>query len=143
MEGLIVAVIIGLVTTLFNRKKESSSGESRPRSKPISTGSTGPPHREEPRTKRETLRQEQPVYTLQTQFEEKKKDIESTYARLKKQESDYKEQIKMQRSKVNSIKDKKNTQYAIDFENQDDIVKGFIFSEVFGPPRAKKTHHRK
>jgi F0F1-type ATP synthase assembly protein I len=142
MEGLIIAVIIGLVTTIFNRVKESSSEENRPKPKPISAGNPSQTYREEPRTKREPLREE-PVYTLQTQFEDNKKNIESKYAQLKKQESDYKDQVKMQRSKVNSIKDKKKSQYSIDFENQDDIVKGFIFSEVFGQPRAKKQHHRK
>ncbi|OIU70603.1 hypothetical protein [Rossellomorea aquimaris] len=142
MEGLIIAIIIGLVTTIFNRVKESTSEENRPKPKPISAGNPAPTYREEPRTKRKPLR-EKPVYTLQPQFEEKKKDIESKYAQLKKQESDYKEQSKMQRSKVNSIKDRKNSQYSIDFGNQDDIVKGFIFSEVFGPPRAKKPQHRK
>ncbi|OAT84280.1 hypothetical protein A6P54_03045 [Bacillus sp. MKU004] len=142
MEGLIVAVIIGLVTAIFNRVKDSSSQESRPKPKPISTGSPAQTYREEPRTKREPVREE-PVYTLQSQFEEKKKDIESKYAQMKKQENDYKEQVKMQRSKVKSIKERKESQYSIDFGNQDDIVKGLIFSEVFGPPRAKKANHRK
>ncbi|XXM73697.1 hypothetical protein ACQ0QQ_07325 [Lysinibacillus sphaericus] len=142
MEGLIVAIIIGLVTTLFNRKKEASSQENRPKPKPISTGSPAQTYREEPRKKREPVREE-PVYTLQSQFEEKKKDIESQYAQLKKQESGYKEQIKMQRSKADANNDRNDSQYSIDFGNQDDIVKGFIFSEVFGPPRAKKPQHRK
>ncbi|MGR3765078.1 hypothetical protein [Rossellomorea sp. NS-SX7] len=149
MEGLIIAVIIGLLTTIFNRVKESSSEENRPKPKPISTGREVQTYREEPRTRQEyepaapSAEQGQPVYTLQTQFEEKKKDIESKYAQLRKQEQDYKQQVQTRRNKVESIKKMKDSPYAIDFENKDDIVKGFIFSEVFGPPRAKKPHHRK
>ncbi|WP_175990993.1 hypothetical protein [Bacillus sp. Marseille-Q1617] len=149
MEGLIVAVIIGLLTTIFNRTKESSSEENRKKPKPIGTGRPSQTYREAPRTEKEdepvyrSGEQEQPVYTLQTKFEEKKKDIESTYAQLKKQEEGYKQQVQKQRDKVKSIKDVKESPYAINFESENDIVKGFIFSEVFGPPRAKKTHHRK
>ncbi|NQD66845.1 hypothetical protein HP456_13080 [Bacillus haikouensis] len=149
MEGLIVAVIIGLLTTIFNRSKDSSSEENRSKPKPIVTGSPVETNREEPRRKRQDRRvypdaeQEEPVYTLQTKFEEQKQDIENKYAQLKKQREGNKQEAQMQRTRVKSIKEKDPSQYSIDFESEDDIVKGFIFSEVFGPPRAKKPHHRK
>jgi hypothetical protein len=150
MEGLIVAVIIGLLTTIFNRSKNTSPEENRSKPKPVGTGrSVETTNREAPRRKQmgrpehPNVEQEEPVYTLQTKFEEQKKDIEKKYAQLKKQRDGNRQQAPMQRTRVKSIKDKEPSQYSINFESEDDIVKGFIFSEVFGPPRAKKPHHRK
>ncbi|MEL3972867.1 hypothetical protein AAEO50_11285 [Rossellomorea oryzaecorticis] len=149
MEGLIIAVIIGLLTTIFNRSKESSSEDHRPRPKPIETGRPVETSRETPRRKQSdrpvypNAEQEEPVYTLQTKYEEQKQEIENKYAQLKKRKESHKHQPHTQRTRVKSIKEKDPSQYSIDFESKDDIVKGFIFSEVFGPPRAKKTHHRK
>jgi hypothetical protein len=148
MEGLIIAVIIGLLTTIFNRSKNNSE-EKRSMPKPIETGIPAETGREAPRRRQSdrnaypNAEHEEPVYTLQTKYEEQKQEIENKYTQLKKQKESYKQKAQMQRARVKSIKEKDPSHYSIDFESKDDIVKGFIFSEVFGPPRAKKPHHRK
>ncbi|MCA1056188.1 hypothetical protein LCM10_14405 [Rossellomorea aquimaris] len=145
MEGLILAVIIGIVTTIFNRMKESSSESNRQKPRTIGTGRPVQSYSEEsrPEDNDEPGYPSAETYAAQTKFEEQKNKIENKYAQLKKQEEGYKKQAQMHRTKVKSIKEMKDSPYSIDFESKDDIVKGFIFSEVFGPPRAKKPHHRK
>ncbi|MGG1628815.1 hypothetical protein [Rossellomorea sp. NRS-1567] len=152
MEPLIIAILIGLITTIFNKVKESPSNKP-VRQKPIQTASPPPsePHergRERERTARSRLPREykEPLKdaasSIQTLFEEKKKEAESTYADLQKKEERYSRRLEAHQTRAEKIREKGST-LNIDFNKEDDIVKGFIFSEVFGPPRSKKRHHQK
>ncbi|MGF3103761.1 hypothetical protein [Rossellomorea sp. DUT-2] len=150
MEPLIIAILIGLITTIFNKVKESPSNKP-VRQKPIQTASPPPsePHergRERERTARNRVPREykEPLKdaasSIQTRFEEKKKETESTYADLQKKEERYSRRLEAHQTRAEKIREKGST-LNIDFNKEDDIVKGFIFSEVFGPPRSKKRHH--
>jgi hypothetical protein len=155
MEPLIIAILIGLITSIFNKVKESPSNKP-VRQKPIQTASPPP---SEPRERgRERERERRPARSrvpreykeplkdaassIQSRFEEKKKEAESTYIDLQKKEERYSRRLEAHQNRAKKIRDKSST-LNIDFKNEDDIVKGFIFSEVFGPPRSKKRHHQK
>ncbi|MGM0853184.1 MAG: hypothetical protein ACQEWI_11330 [Bacillota bacterium] len=151
MEPLIIAILIGLITSIFNKVKESPSNKP-VRQKPIQTASPPPsspqPERERerpagsrvPREYKEPLKDA--ASSIQTRFEEKKKEAESTYADLQKKEERYSRRLEAHQTRAKKIREKGST-LNIDFNKEDDIVKGFIFSEVFGPPRSKKRHHQK
>jgi hypothetical protein len=154
MEPLIIAILIGLITSIFNKVKESPSNKP-VRQKPIQTASPPP---SEPRERGRERERERPVRSrvpreykeplkdaassIQSRFEEKKKEAESTYIDLQKKEERYSRRLEAHQTRAKKIRDKSST-LNIDFKNEDDIVKGFIFSEVFGPPRSKKRHHQK
>ncbi|WRP05318.1 hypothetical protein U9J35_15520 [Rossellomorea aquimaris] len=150
MEPLIIAILIGLITSIFNKVKESPSNKP-VRQKPIQTASPPPsePHereRERPARSRVPRDYKEPLKdaasSIQTRFEEKKKEAESTYADLQKKEEGYSRRLEAHQTRAKKIREKGST-LNIDFNKEDDIVKGFIFSEVFGPPRSKKRHHQK
>ncbi|PFA64449.1 hypothetical protein CN378_14760 [Bacillus sp. AFS015802] len=150
MEPLIIAILIGLITSIFNKVKQPPSNK--PRQKPIQTASPASSQPERSRdTGRERTRRREPrsyqepvkeaVSSIQTRLEDKMRETESTYSSLQKQEERYSRKLEAHQTKARKIRD--NGRRLIDFQNEDDIVKGFIFSEVFGPPRSKKHHHRK
>ncbi|MHA7137253.1 hypothetical protein ACRTEV_08250 [Rossellomorea arthrocnemi] len=152
MEPLIIAILIGLITTIFNKVKESPSNKP-VRQKPIQTASPPPSEshergseRERPARSRVPREYKEPLKdaasSIQTRFEEKKKEAESTYADLQKKEERYSRRLEAHQTRAEKIREKGST-LKIDFNKEDDIVKGFIFSEVFGPPRSKKRHHQK
>ncbi len=81
--------------------------------------------------------------SLQTRFEEKRKEIDSNHAHSMKKEGRFSRNSKIQRPSLNKTREQRSSSMSIDFKNEDEIVKGFIFSEIMGPPRSKKLHHRK
>ncbi|MGM0864430.1 MAG: hypothetical protein ACQEWF_07130 [Bacillota bacterium] len=154
MEPLIIAILIGLITSIFNKVKESPSNKP-VRQKPIQTASPPPSEprergrereRERPARSRVPREYKEPLKdaasSIQSRFEEKKKEAESTYIDLQKKEERYSRRLEAHQTRAKKIREKSST-LNIDFKNEDDIVKGFIFSEVFGPPRSKKRHHQK
>ena len=157
MEPLIIAILIGLITTIFNKVKESPSNKP-VRQKPIQTASPVPPSPQPDRRGRERERErartrpreprgyneplKEAASSIQTRFEDKKREAESTYVSLQKQEERYSRKLEAHQTRAKKIRENANP-LTIDFKNEDDIVKGFIFSEVFGPPRSKKRHHQK
>ncbi|WP_374054333.1 hypothetical protein [Rossellomorea sp. FM04394] len=154
MEPIIIAILIGLITSIFNKVKESPSNKP-VRQKPIQTASPPPSEPQERGRERERERHarsrvpreyKEPLKdaasSIQTRFEEKKKEAESTYVDLQKKEARYSRRLEAHQTRAKKIREK-GTPLNIDFNNGDDIVKGFIFSEVFGPPRSKKRHHQK
>jgi phenylalanyl-tRNA synthetase alpha subunit len=151
MEPLIIAILIGLITTIFNKVKESPSKKP-VRQKPIQTASpaSSQPERRGRETERERMRRREPkrepvkeaASSIQTRFEDKKKETESNYASLQKKEERYSRKLEAHQTRARKIREGDHP-LTIDFKNEDDIVKGFIFSEVFGPPRSKKGHHQK
>ncbi|MGE6752008.1 hypothetical protein ACQKFO_01110 [Rossellomorea sp. NPDC071047] len=154
MEPLIIAILIGLITSIFNKVKESPSDKP-VRQKPIQTASAPPsePHarerereRDRPARSRVPREYKEPLKdaasSIQSRFEEKRKEAETTYADLQKKEERYSRRLEAHQTQAKKIREKSST-LNIDFNKEDDIVKGFIFSEVFGPPRSKKRHHQK
>ncbi|MGM0828403.1 MAG: hypothetical protein ACQEU4_09295 [Bacillota bacterium] len=154
MEPLIIAILIGLITSIFNKVKESPSNKP-VRQKPIQTASPPPSEshergrdreRERPARSRVPREYKEPLKeaasSIQSRFEEKKKEAESTYADLQKKEERYSRSLEAHQTRAKKIREKGST-LNIDFNKEDDIVKGFIFSEVFGPPRSKKRYHQK
>ncbi|PFG05655.1 hypothetical protein [Bacillus sp. es.034] len=153
MEPLIIAILIGIITSIFNKMKQPPSNKP-VRQKPIQTASPAssePVGRGRERGERErTARRESRTYrepvkeavsSIQTRFEDKKKEAESTYSSLQKQEERYSRKLEAHQNRAKRIRE--NSNLILDFKNEDDIVKGFIFSEVFGPPKSKKRHHQK
>ncbi|KPL58611.1 hypothetical protein [Rossellomorea vietnamensis] len=153
MEPLIIAILIGIITSIFNKMKQPPSNKP-VRQKPIQTASPASPEpvgrgreraesersgRREPRAYREPVKE--PVSSIQTRFEDKKRETESTYSSLQKQEERYSRKLEAHQNRAKKIRE--GSGLILDFKNEDDIVKGFIFSEVFGPPKSKKRHHQK
>ena len=153
MEPLIIAILIGLITSIFNKVKQPPSNK--PRQKPIQTASPASPsthdrrdrgtererertRQRKPRTSREPMKEA--VSSIQTRLEDKKRAVESTS--LKEQEERYSRKLEAHHARASKIREG-SSPLKLDFKNEDDIVKGFIFSEVFGPPRSKKRHHQK
>ena len=153
MEPLIIAILIGLVTSIFNKVKQPPSNK--PRQKPIQTASPASPSTHDRRDRgvereRERARQSMPrstrepmkeaVSSIQTRLEDRKREAEITS--LKEQEERYSRKLEAHQTRVRKIRED-HRPLTLDFKNEDDIVKGFIYSEVFGPPRSKKRHHQK
>ncbi|MBW3113065.1 MULTISPECIES: hypothetical protein [Bacillaceae] len=153
MEPLIIAILIGLITSIFNKVKQPPSNK--PRQKPIQTASPPSPPAHDSRGRgtereRERTRQNKPrssrepmkevVSSIQARLEDKKRAAESTS--LKEQEERYSRKLEAHHTRAAKIRDGSRS-LKLDFKNEDDIVKGFIYSEVFGPPRSKKRHHQK
>ncbi|OXS62998.1 hypothetical protein B0G93_104152 [Bacillus sp. V-88] len=153
MEPLIIAILIGIITSIFNKMKQPPSNKP-VRQKPIQTASPASPEpvgrgrerverertgRREPRSYKEPVKEA--VSSIQTRLEDKKRETESTYSSLQKQEERYSRKLEAHQNRAKRIRE--NSGPILDFKNEDDIVKGFIFSEVFGPPKSKKRHHQK
>ncbi|MCA1058007.1 hypothetical protein LCL96_03635 [Rossellomorea aquimaris] len=153
MEPLIIAILIGLVTSIFNKVKQPPSNK--PRQKPIQTASPASPSTHDRRDRgvereRERARQSKPrstrepmkeaVSSIQTRLEDRKREAEITS--LKEQEERYSRKLEAHQTRARKIRED-HRPLTLDFKNEDDIVKGFIYSEVFGPPRSKKRHHQK
>ncbi|UXH44355.1 hypothetical protein [Rossellomorea vietnamensis] len=154
MESLILFILIGIITSIFNKMKQPPSNKP-VRQKPIQTASPASPEpvgrgrerveRErtgwrEPRSYKEPVKEA--VSSIQTRLEDKKRETESTYSSLQKQEERYSRKLEAQQNRAKRIRED-SPGLILDFKNEDDIVKGFIFSEVFGPPKSKKRHHQK
>ena len=153
MEPLIIAILIGIITSIFNKKKQPPSNKP-VRHKPIQTASPASPEpvgrgrerterersgRREPRSYEEPVKEAVP--SIQTRFEDKKRETDSTYSSLQKQEERYSRKLQAHQNRAKRIREDSGP--ILDFKNEDDIVKGFIFSEVFGPPKSKKRHLQK
>ncbi|MCC5801519.1 hypothetical protein FHE72_15280 [Rossellomorea vietnamensis] len=153
MESLILFILIGIITSIFNKMKQPPSNKP-VRQKPIQTASPASPEpvgrgrerverertgRREPRSYKEPVKEA--VSSIQTRLEDKKRETESTYSSLQKQEERYSRKLEAHQNRAKRIRE--NSGPILDFKNEDDIVKGFIFSEVFGPPKSKKRHHQK
>ncbi|WP_201713538.1 hypothetical protein [Rossellomorea arthrocnemi] len=154
MEPLIIAILIGLITTIFNKVKESPSNKP-VRQKPIQTATPASPQpdrrgreaggrertrRREPRSNKDPVKES--ALSIQTRIGDNKREPESAYSSLQKQEERYSRKVEANHNRARKIREASHP-LTIDFKNEDDIVKGFIFSEVFGPPRSKKRHHQK
>ncbi|MEI2665506.1 hypothetical protein [Rossellomorea sp. LJF3] len=152
MEPLIIAILIGIITTIFNKVKQPPSNKP-VRQKPIQTASPDSPEpvgrgreraereragRREPRSFKEPVKEA--VSSIQTRLEDKKREAESVSS-LQKQEERYSRKLEAHKNRAKRIRE--DSGLILDFKNEDDIVKGFIFSEVFGPPKSKKRHHQK
>ncbi|KMY50846.1 hypothetical protein [Peribacillus loiseleuriae] len=147
----VIAIIIGIVSSMFKKKKEKQS-------EPKRTGTPTAPINQKP------VREQNPRYertkTIRQFYEEAKKSMEAprpaaleteheakpateVWAKeqeLKKQESE--RTRKMQPKSVsavrNEISDHNSPVYQTNFEiTQQKVMDGIIMAEVLGPPRAK------
>ncbi|GLI86330.1 hypothetical protein Q0N12_17285 [Rossellomorea marisflavi] len=141
MEGLIFAIVIGLISAFFGRNKEKGKDQTnRPRTpNPGSNPSRSP---EIEQTKARVEKQvKKSAANLQTRFEEKKATAANTITETwKEEEKQLSKQMEKTLAKAETIRKK---HIDLDFHNQDDVVKGFIYSEVFGAPRSRRRHQRK
>ena len=141
MEGLIFAIVIGLISAFFGRNKEKGKDQTnRPRTpNPGSNPSRSP---EIEQTKARVEKQvKKSAANLQTRFEEKKATAANTITETwKEEEKQLSKQMEKTLAKAETIRKKR---IDLDFHSQDDVVKGFIYSEVFGAPRSRRRHHRK
>ncbi|WP_064091448.1 hypothetical protein [Rossellomorea aquimaris] len=141
METLIFAILIGIISTIFNKVKDASPKDKPVKPTPIQSAPTNQSSEMEKESSRDRERRPSDRRSsLQTRFEEKKKEIESTY---QKQDVRSSRRIGGSNDKVKKKSNEKTPTVSLGFDNPDDIVKGFIFSEVLGPPKSKKLHHRK
>ncbi len=133
MEGLILAAIISFIGMLVNRRKEQNQKEQKipRRSEETQSSTLFETFPEEAETKVEASidryndnKERQPIIAEEKRY---------TPVRSFKPKND----------RANPIKNQDITRtYHAQFRNKQDIVKGIIFSEVFGPPRSKKRTHR-
>ncbi|BCB04871.1 hypothetical protein [Bacillus sp. KH172YL63] len=147
MEPFIIIILISIISTIFNKMKESQK-EKPVRQKPIQTATpkASPQTQREGRATTFSSREikkpsKEGATSIQSLFEEKKKEAEMRVS-LQKKEEEYARKLKAHQSRAKRIRET-GSPLSIDFSNEDDIVKGFIFSEVIGPPRSKKPLHRK
>ncbi|WP_456273989.1 hypothetical protein [Bacillus sp. AK031] len=137
MENLIFLVIAGLISMLFNRMKQNPPKEEPRSPRPAAD-------RQEEYTEPETFF-DKGIEEIETQgrnkFLEKQQEAKQRIAQLKSQEEQYNRRA--QRVKV-SKKAPVRQEAQINLRNLDrnDIVKGIVFSEILGPPRAKKKNWR-
>ncbi|MDQ0213922.1 uncharacterized membrane protein YraQ (UPF0718 family) [Oikeobacillus pervagus] len=139
MESIIIAIVLGLIGTVFN--KMNKSDEDKQPKKPTPTPTRIPDQRSIGKFEREKV--EEKSFTenetvLNSHYEKTKQQVEETILQLAKEEKQLERQIHLQKQKVNTFKEKRHPLMA----NEDELVKGIILSEILGPPRAKKKQIR-
>lgn len=157
MEGLIpfiIAIIIGSI--LRGNSKKAASQKGQPTTRPVSTQRVpNDPMRRLKEMSREMVRELQQEY--QTELEEppsrqsttmptpKKPfvtltpvvEVEKPVAKPSRQEASKRQSGRLSAHGGTTRQTKKITHHILP-RNQDDIMKGIIFSEIIGPPKAKR-----
>jgi hypothetical protein len=149
VESLIFMIIAGIISMIFNRVKK---GDSEKEQKSIPTEKTlNPVQREtspvkaetEPRRRAQKINKEKAPENVPNRFIEKRMEVERRIAEQKAQETSNQNKLNGPILRENQYQKKKSSAVSFDNLTQDDLVKGIVMSEILGPPRAKKQHHRK
>jgi hypothetical protein len=141
-------IIAGIISMIFNRTKKGDSEKER---KVIPTEKApNPIQREKPPVKVETeprraqkINKEKAPESASNRFIEKRMEVERQIAEQKVQKTSNRNKLNPPISRGNQYQKKKYSAVSFDNLTQDDLVKGIVMSEILGPPRAKKQHHRK
>lgn len=128
---LIIAIIIGLLTTIFNKIfKEKKQEDTNPRA-PVSNR---PPRKQE--SENEASMSKVPdiseeISSIQNRYEKQKEELQT---RLNETGNHIIQTKRKQAKKADGVSNR-----ALPL-NKESVVQGFIFGEVFGAPRAKNPH---
>jgi hypothetical protein len=150
VESLIFAIIIGIISMIFNRFQKGDSEKKRksiPAEKipnPVQKEATPVKVETEPRrrTEQKTNKEKTPN-NIANRFIEKRIEVERQLAEQRERETASRNKFNNPISRGNQFQKKKSSAISFDNLTQDDLVKGIVMSEILGPPRAKKRHHRK
>jgi hypothetical protein len=135
---LIIAVLIGIISSLFNKAKGQTKANPKP-PKPFVENTPLPEI-----TNFEEVREE-PVRTLDTEYRDMKKEAEAKIAALKQQQKRFEQKAERMNSttrmnqsvRSNPTATNNKATFQVDKEKLADAV---IWSEILGPPRSKKPH---
>ncbi|MGG3574713.1 hypothetical protein ABES25_09485 [Bacillus gobiensis] len=128
---LVIAIIIGIITTAFNaifkeNKKDSNKQAPSPKQPSENRGNSSEA------SLPEELDNSADLVTIQNQYEKEKEEIQD---RLTKTRNDMSPHKRQPAAKADNVARK-----ALQL-NKDTVVQGFILGEAFGPPRSKNPHY--
>jgi len=143
LEAILLAIIIGIIGALANKKKLEKPKSGKPVPNPKSLFGEMQKNMEEntkkfsPQTPSQTAKKNKSNDNVYRD-EELEAQIEAD--RLKIQEEYYQKKLEQINKQVSNIEKRENLSL---LNNGDDLVRGIILSEILGPPRAKKPYRRK
>jgi len=143
LEAILIAIIVGIIGVIANKKKldKSKNGKTVPNPRSL--------FGEMQKTIEENIKKFTPEVVSEParknnnnvnvyRDEELEEEIQAD--RLKIQEEYYQNKLEQINKQVSILEKGENLSL---LNNGDDLVRGIILSEVLGPPRAKKPYKRK
>lgn len=140
MESFLLLIIVAVVSAIFNRVTNANKNEietKKPESMELEI-----PYDEPVRTQMKQVVQKvhetKEYKNIQEDFLEKQQAMEEQYVQLKRKEARPSRQTSLKK-KIEETPPKREASFLLD---SNDLVKGIVMAEVFGPPRAKKRYRR-
>lgn len=152
---IIIAILIGLVSTIFNKVKDDSKDQNRPGRparpvmrepdhKPASRKQTANPGRSNPVTKTKPAVEKKlsPVLESKSLNAKNVADLQNKYQNKKADSSSPAVRPPVSAERVNpSTGSKRDTEVEMNLQpDAGRLIEGIVWAEVLGPPRAKKPH---
>ena len=140
MEAIIIAIIVGIIGAIANKKKLEKTKSNKPIPNPRSLFGEVQKTIEENIKKFSSEMVSEPAPKKSDKvYRDDLLDDEIQADRLKIQEEYYEKKFEQINNQVDNIKKGEHLSLISD---DDDLVKGIILAEVLGPPRAKKPYKR-
>ncbi|MDU0811449.1 hypothetical protein P9738_18120 [Bacillus siamensis] len=127
---LVIAAVIGIISAIFGKKNkdEKRPPNRRPADQKKKQDHTQPPKEHKPEA------EEMPAVSKGNPFEQKRREAEKRLAETEQMFNGLDHKLTSQRARNASLK-----KSALKIKKET-AVQGIIFSEILGPPRAKKPH---
>lgn len=134
----IIVVLIGIISSLFKKTKGQTKANPKP-SKPFVENTPIPEI-----TNFEGVREE-PIRTLDTEYRDMKKEAEAKITALKEQQKRFEQKAERMNSTTRMNQSVRSTPTATNNKatfqvDQEKLADAVVWSEILGPPRAKKPH---
>lgn len=142
LEAIIIAIIVGIIGAMANKKKLEKSKSNKPIPNPRSLFGEMQKTIEENIKKLSPEMVSDPAPKMNNDdfvYRDEELDAEIQADRLKIQEEYYEKKLEQINHQVDNIKKREHLSLISD---GDDVVKGIILAEILGPPRAKKPYKR-
>ncbi|MED1923193.1 hypothetical protein [Bacillus velezensis] len=127
---LVIAAVIGIISAIFGKKNKDEK-------RPPGTRSGNQAKKQDqkqPQKEHKPKAEEWPAVSEENPFEQKRREAEKRLAETEQMFNGLEHKLTSARARKASLK-----KSALKI-NKETAVQGIIFSEVLGPPRAKKPH---
>jgi Fe2+ transport system protein B len=143
----IIVVLIGIISSLFNRMKSSAEEPKRQPVRPVQNrpaqaqSTTMEEKIERPYVHREeksVMVTDTPLNEIQEKYAEKKKAAEERLKQLEQQKAVTEKRAARMNSQVTRVVHKQSSRSERLSPNKEKLVDAVVWSEILGPPRAKR-----
>ena len=128
IESIIIAIVIGIIANLFNRMNGDKKKKPAPKKFQTSPGPVAqlPEEKKAKKKKKQAKKQEKPIGR-----------IASASTQVKEQTDRLPQRERRSSMRDNKVSLENKDRSLLDME-EEDILKGIIFSEVLAPPKARR-----